>query len=705
MVILLVTAWCSGQGYPQWTYFAEIRVNALTDYGLTGSVSNFPILVRLDNDYFDFTQAKVDGADLRFSDGNGSPLPYEIEYWNATTGFAAVWVKLDAVNTSIQTVNIHWGNGGASDASDGAAVFETSNGFSGVWHLSQAGSDATANNNDGTLEGDLPSAVAGLIGVAHDFDGDGDYVSFSSVNGIPVGNSNYTMSGWVNASQMGNLGIVGWGLWGTGNSVNALRLLQETTTGIRHYWWANDLDAATGDISMAWHHVAAFFDGTTRAIYLDGEQIGSNTPSGHNVPNADNMRLGSTNNGEFFDGVLDEIRVSSVARSPAWLRLSYENQKTDNSLVSMPVASGCSEQFSVTTAGGDVNEGVAVSLEGVADCAFFAKWTMVQGNSEVIISNSLTASYDAGRISGDQAMVFRFSGYYDGGWQTEDVNITIKEAVPDPEFTIAGLPAASWDGIDPLVLKPDISNLAAILASSAPDITADWDVSGLYVRRTTVGDSITLSEPSVNGTLSIRLCLDNGGAVVCDSTDLTIAKQVPITVTAPNGGEEIPGGSTYTVTWESAGNITAVHIQYQLDGGSWKTADVNQDNTGSYEWDVPNTPSTTVKVRVIATTGGILDESDAVFTITEGGTGIRITDPQEGVTLFMNGTALMEPVTGVRSVTIMDVSGDKVKTLDVKSGKAVWDGRDSGDELVNRGIYVVRFEGEGIRIYRKIIHK
>ena len=160
-------------------------------------------------------------------------------------------------------------------------------------------------------------AVMAAPGNALAFDGVDDYLALPAGTPVPLGNSAYTIEAWVKPNAMGVYGIIGWGNYGTGNQVNALRL---TATGIVNYWWGPDLTVTTPDLSGHWHHVAATFDGTTRTIYLDGVAVGSDTPGGHTVPNANNLRIGSTNNGEYFPGRIDEVRVYSTALTPAQLR-------------------------------------------------------------------------------------------------------------------------------------------------------------------------------------------------------------------------------------------------------------------------------------------------------------------------------------------------------------------------------------------------
>jgi hypothetical protein len=138
--------------YAAWSNSAVIRISGLSDYEIAGSVTDFPIVVRLDAGSFNFSEAKSGGEDVRFSSG-GTPLAYAVEIWDATAEMAAVWVMMPTIGQDAQDITIHWGNTTAASESDGSAVFQTSNGFAGVWHLGADLLDATSNNNDGTNNG------------------------------------------------------------------------------------------------------------------------------------------------------------------------------------------------------------------------------------------------------------------------------------------------------------------------------------------------------------------------------------------------------------------------------------------------------------------------------------------------------------------------------------------------------------------------
>ena len=80
--------------------------------------------------------------------------------------------------------------------------------------------------------------------------------------------------------------------------------------------------------------------------------------------------------------------------------------------------------------------------------------------------------------------------------------------------------------------------------------------------------------------------------------------QAPVvTVTSPNGGEAWIVGAAKSITWTATDNVavTSVDLALSTNGGSsWTNIATGLANTGSYAWTVPNSPTTTARVRVIA---------------------------------------------------------------------------------------------------------
>ena len=90
-----------------------------------------------------------------------------------------------------------------------------------------------------------------------------------------------------------------------------------------------------------------------------------------------------------------------------------------------------------------------------------------------------------------------------------------------------------------------------------------------------------------------------------------------ITVTDPNGGQEIVAGQPYTVLWTSGQSIDNVKIEYSSDqGDNWTVIDSNTANTGSFEWTLPVITSDRCLVRISDVGGGDAnDVSNSVFMI------------------------------------------------------------------------------------------
>ena len=136
--------------------------------------------------------------------------------------------------------------------------------------------------------------------------------------------------------------------------------------------------------------------------------------------------------------------------------------------------------------------------------------------------------------------------------------------------------------------------------------------------------------------------------------DFSITDFPSIVVNYPNGGESFYPGNVKTINWTSYSPfITKVNIYYSINGGSsWLTIVSNLTNTGSYNWTVPNNPSTNCYVKVESySDASIYDTSNSAFTITALW---RVTYPNGGETWF-NGTAYYVTWTGPTQAQVPNI--------------------------------------------------
>ena len=100
-------------------------------------LDNFPVLVSLSTaSNVDFAKVEPDGADIRFTDSDGTtPLKYEIEDWNDGAETAKVWVKVPRINSAVNTdyIYIYYDNPGETDGQDPTGVWDSN--YKAVWHM------------------------------------------------------------------------------------------------------------------------------------------------------------------------------------------------------------------------------------------------------------------------------------------------------------------------------------------------------------------------------------------------------------------------------------------------------------------------------------------------------------------------------------------------------------------------------------------
>lgn len=344
--------------YPQWRYSKRLYLNtAASGAGVLGNVVNFPVLVRLTAANFDFSLAKSDGSDIRFTKSNGTLLSFEIERWDAGARRAEIWVRTDTVygNNSNQYLMMLWGNGNAVAQSNGPAVFDTAKGIQGVWHLAGAenaiAKDATGNHYDGMPSDTAPTGSEGLIGPCRLFNGISNFIRMNGTSASKLNfqeNGIYTISAWAYADTLDN----GFHLIaGKSNEQYFLKLKQTSPPNSMRWEFVEYQDKTGWNITngipsaKTWAYVVGVRKGTSQYFYLNGQLVNNTitiTSASASRHTGDDVTIGKflsmpsdTIEGKCaFLGKIDEVRILSVASGADWIKLCYMNQKEQDALIS-----------------------------------------------------------------------------------------------------------------------------------------------------------------------------------------------------------------------------------------------------------------------------------------------------------------------------------------------------------------------------------
>ncbi|MCD6023281.1 MAG: hypothetical protein K0Q91_197 [Fibrobacteria bacterium] len=377
--------------YTAWTQKRTIALNTTTaGANVATTVTDFPVLIRLGaSESAILSAGGANGSGVRFSKAdNTTALPYQIESWSSTS--AAIWVKVDSVKGNATTnIVLHYGNPGTvASESNGPAVFDTANGFRGVWHLASdsvgVSKDATPNRNHATQQG-AATATQGIVGGARLFNasgaGDIDTVGINQTFNMSV-NDRLTVSAWVrragaNAAGSAFEGIAGvfdWNRNGTGVNNRMYSLVHNANNGFSFHVSSTGGDGANEVIVNSsimadanWTHAAATVDGANIKVYVNGVSATQSAYTGNIYFPATLTGVGpftigmlddnGSGEGQYFNGGIDEVRLSGIARTADWLKLEYENQKIVNTLANIGLPTAPGAPTGVTGVAGAANSG------------------------------------------------------------------------------------------------------------------------------------------------------------------------------------------------------------------------------------------------------------------------------------------------------------------------------------------------------------
>jgi hypothetical protein len=139
-----------------------------------------------------------------------------------------------------------------------------------------------------------------------------------------------------------------------------------------------------------------------------------------------------------------------------------------------------------------------------------------------------------------------------------------------------------------------------------------------------------------------------------------------LTVISPNGNESLVAGTTRTITWTTSGTVGNVKIEYSINNGSsWSLIKSSTANDGSYNWTVPNAPSSQCLIKISeASDGSPSDISDGTFSIYSFG------QPKISISRnLFNFGAVGSKVTGAQTLLI-DNSGNGTLNWSVSDNKS-----------------------------------
>jgi hypothetical protein len=188
------------------------------------------------------------------------------------------------------------------------AVATPDSGLVGLWHFDEGkgstAADSSGNGNTGTLSG-------GKFGNALCFDGN-DYVDVEDI-GVT---GDWTIEFWAKLDTVAPIIQYPIGT-GAGTSYGAGIFLAYVADKWGLYDGTNWISGTTSTTTGVWYHIAVTKSGATYTLYLGGSSEASGTLADVDITTLQIGRRIDPGGGVwYFHGVIDEVRISNIARAP-----------------------------------------------------------------------------------------------------------------------------------------------------------------------------------------------------------------------------------------------------------------------------------------------------------------------------------------------------------------------------------------------------
>jgi hypothetical protein len=321
-------------GGPVWTRRKELDL----DCGFDTKLDDFAVLVLLKANRIDYARTRSKGEDLRFTDTADKPLDHEIERW-IDNGVSIVWVRVPAIDQSGSThtrIRMYYGNPAANDAQSPQGIWKAT--YAGVWHLGQddnALADSTGKTPLATNHGS--TRVVSIVGDGRSFvASSGQYID--TLNSANI--KRYTVEAFVKGNHDASTGSGPNGplmrqrnyqiVWDHINPfVAAASLNTKDNDPTGENWKSADFGGLVGG---TWYYLASTFEGNKLHAYRDGVPVGARMfGTTDPQPEPATAKIGrhatDTDPKNFFDGFVDEVRISTKVRSDDWIKVQNRSMR------------------------------------------------------------------------------------------------------------------------------------------------------------------------------------------------------------------------------------------------------------------------------------------------------------------------------------------------------------------------------------------
>ena len=339
-------------------YENRIKI-VIPNYSDIDTLYNFPVLLNLSGaagknkadvrDVFYKLEHYLNRKKIAITDYTGVAQLYcEIERWDQVEQSAQLWVRVPEISNTTETVLYLYYDKNKEDnylmVGDTGSLPATrvwDDNFVAVYHLSQDPSnggacilDSTSNKNHGTPHGGMTSSnlVDANIGKGLEFDGSDDCINCGNNNSVQL---EYTLTPEIIiktnddffepfSKLLDTSPYSGWSILYNKDNTPATYSVHYINT------WDTDADKIYSNTvpNNTYQYIASTLNNYTSNIYINGKNDNNTTNPNtlsSNISTPADLIIGprSGNSNLMFNGIIQEARLSNIARSESWIKATY----------------------------------------------------------------------------------------------------------------------------------------------------------------------------------------------------------------------------------------------------------------------------------------------------------------------------------------------------------------------------------------------
>jgi PKD repeat protein len=319
-----------------WRYRREITIDHTK---VAGDLVNFPTLVKTT---MNVGKVQNDGDDIVFTTNAGIKLNHEIELFDSVSGELIAWVNINSLSSTDDTILwMYYGNPSCDNQQNSEETWDSN--YVAVWHFKETSgnnlADSTINHFTGTANGYTPVSD-GYIGEARSFDvNNGEiYVGTQEQFG---GMPSYTIETYAYPYSVNGENRIFDRSQSYETNPNTILFLIGYLGDYCLLTNNHDWVESYGHLSAnTWMYLTGVYSGSggEQALYVNGAKVASSTTTQFG-PTAGSFKVTigdcSFGWGYHWNGKLDEMRFSNIARTSQWITSSYNTMNSPSTFMSI----------------------------------------------------------------------------------------------------------------------------------------------------------------------------------------------------------------------------------------------------------------------------------------------------------------------------------------------------------------------------------